>query len=172
MSLRVIVGDTRPEVLNVWRDALRTVSGFEFRSLDTERFCALPDLDALLILSAAAHHHDGAPFEPGTSQVLSAPPELPHVKRVVTTPPMPAQLRVNQWGHMDAVPSKHRSPAEGAYLEFREIFRAVRTFNAEGANRGIGTLGVHLELINAPLGDARTEAEAVKRAYLEEIGKA
>ena len=170
LSLSVLVGASRPPILDTWRESFRAIPTFTFQLASAEQFWEVEGVDALLILGFVAHDRDGAKAEPRTSEVLKPPAARRNVKWVVTTPAASAQLRLREDNRgVEVTPRVHLTAAESTYLDFREIFRAIRTFNGKGKGDTIHTLGVHLDLINAPLGDPRAEAEAVKRAYLEEI---
>ncbi len=92
MRLRVIVSDTRPEILAIWRNVFRDENAFEIRLMTARDLMRMPEIDAALMLGMFAHEHYGGGPIIGVSQILSTHSEPGMSPWVVTTPPFAAHI--------------------------------------------------------------------------------
>jgi hypothetical protein len=141
------------------------VSSASIAHLDIRDLRERPGIDAVLMLSTFAHERYGGHPDVGVSKVLENTRDT-GARWVVTTAPRRIHMEEINENTTIMVPDDLISEDEEAYESFLAVFRTVSRFNDSRQGR-IGTLGIHLALINAPQGDARSEAEAVRTAYLE-----
>lgn len=169
MCIRLLVADRRESLLAEWKDAFAGVPQVEFRLLAPGDLGRIPGVDAELLPGMLAHERFGGVPRPGVAQILSSGGALSLAPWIVTVPFRPASLE--SVAHPDDEDGELNipfpiPPLEGEiYTTFAEVFGRVLSFNLE--QERIRTLGIHLEVINAPLGDPREEALAVRRAYLD-----
>jgi hypothetical protein len=171
MMLKLMIADSRPNLLSVWSEVFSDIKESFFINTDARTLMSLPEIDAVLMISIFAHERYGGISRIGESQVLEnkVDPMIP--QWIVTTSPFAAHLEEKiakrKRNRFEMIPDKKYSPEEESYILAKNAFKSIQNFNKRFEKSEINALGFHLGFLNYPMGEPRQEAEAVRKAYLE-----
>ncbi len=174
MRLRLLIADTRPEILAIWSDVFCNIKDISVVNTDTHALAASAKIDAELLTGWLAHERYGGKPSRGISQILSTGGEAGMPPWVVTTSPFAAHLektiQPNGSKEVILVQDQVLTPEEEDHIVFGKVFESIDQFNESNEDAKIQTLGFDLKLLNIPRGDPRKEAEAIRSAYVERYG--
>lgn len=174
MELNVVIVDTRPWLVDVWKSIFGGVRTVTVMALDSKGLGSMSELDAEVLPSALAHQKFGGKPKASCAQILSGAATQEAPSWVITIPPVSAHLeeRVRPDGGKETVivPDVQMSPDQEVYWIFEKVFRVVSDSWDIGLAPVIHTLGFSLELLDFPQGDPTLEAQAVLNAYQDVFG--
>jgi hypothetical protein len=169
--LKMIIADSRPDLLAIWSKVFSSINRVFFINADNPTLMQLPEVDAELMRGVFAHERYGGTPKPGESQILSSKGEVGVPPWLITTAPFAAHIEKVYLpdGTIDfqIVQNENLTPEEEEYIVFKKAFECIEKFNTSHEVEKIGTLGFHLWFLNIPRGDPIKEAEACRTAYLE-----
>lgn len=153
MRLQMVIAERRSEIRAVWSEVFRDVDGASVVNSDAKALMSSPSVDVELMPGMFAHERYGGRPKIGEAKLLSTRGELGMPPWVVTVAPI---------FHLGL------TPEEEIYIIVAKAFEAIKSFDWNGDKPAIRTLGVDLAFLNRPQGDCRAEAEAVRKAYLDQ----
>src|SRR5688572_28950459 len=172
----MIVAEPNPERRAIWADVFRDVSDVEIVAKSAIPLHALAELDAELMPGVMVHERHGGIEQPWESLVLSTKNDKHMPKFVVTTPTLPAHFQhaesCDGTPQRRLVPDLQYTPAQGTSVVFQSMLRAVKQFNNSRPSPQIRVIGFSTDLMDLRGPDLRGHAEAVREAYLSELGAA
>jgi hypothetical protein len=172
----MVIAELNPERRAVWMEVFNDISDVEIIASDARSLHGLPELDAELMPGVLVHERYGGIERRWESLVLSTQHDQNMPPLVVTTPTLPAHFQEgDQRGgarRRVLVPDVAYTPIQETSAVFSSMFRAVRAFNESKLGQAISVIGFSTDLMNLRDGDIRGHAEAVRAAYLSEIGTA
>jgi hypothetical protein len=173
--LKMIIADSRPDLLAIWAKVFSGIHRVFFVNVDVSTLMELPEVDAELMRGVFAHERYGGKHKTGESQILSSKGEFGVPPWVVTTASFAAHFEKVYLpdGTIDfqIVQNESLTPEEEEYIVFKKAFECIEKFNESHEKEKIRTLGFHLWFLNIPRGDSIKEAEACRTAYLEFYNK-
>jgi hypothetical protein len=172
----MIVAEPDPDRRTIWDDVFSDIADVQIVAVDAMSLHSLAELDAELMPGVLVHERYGGIEQRWDSLVLSTKNDENMPEFVVTTPTLPAHFEHEEHcdgtPHRVLVPDVQYAPAQETSAGFRSMLRAVKRFNKSHAAPQIRVIGFSTDLMNLRGPDLRGHAEAVRDAYLSELGAA
>jgi hypothetical protein len=171
-TLQLVIAENRSAKALIWREVLQDHLPVQVLEISPPQLHSIKGLDAVLLEGLLIHERYGGIPQIGVSQVISTQGEPGMPPWVVTPPPFPAN---GKWeygpdGSMYwSSDEKEEWDQQKVYQVFQSVFSAIEQFNKINT-RGIHTLGFRANSLFFT-GDSRSDAVAVKQAYLDWLGR-